>query len=159
MPEVKSLYTKDISPEIFEEMITKHGLPFAEGVTEIKEIVRRGNHKLAYYLIKKAEEMKMYNYSKLHWEALKEEGEPTRVLNVSILKKNFKENITPLHVACINPNIKPLKKMLSINPATDVSDREGYRPIHYAAACVSEAPLKYLLDNHNVNPNASIFFS
>ncbi len=120
----------------------------------LKPVIRRGDHKLAYMIIKEASEHETFGYSKLHCEALLEEGEPTRVLPVSVLKKNMMDGITPLHVACINPNVTPLKKILSVNPAYDFPDAEGYKPVHYAAACEEDGPLKYLISKRVVNINA-----
>ena len=92
--------------------------------------------------------------NKLHWDVLMPTGEPERALPMSILKKTMQEGIMPLHVACINPNTAPLKKLLNVSPAYDAADNEGYKPVHYAAVCVSEEPLKLLISKRIVNMNS-----
>ena len=61
----------------------------------------------------------------------------------------------PLHVACINPNPKPLKKLLSIMPEYNATDRSGNKLVHYAAACKSDATLKYLASKKNIDLNCT----
>ena len=146
------------SIDLLEQVVKKPQSPININnmLQNLKHIIRRGDNKLASYLIKEAMTTSSFGYSKLHYEALVEQGEPSRVLTISVLKKNMMDGITPLHVACINPNVTPLKKLLSVNPAYDVPDAEGYRPAHYAAACVEDGPLKYLVSKRSVNLNAGI---
>ena len=53
--------------------------------------------------------------------------------------------ITPIHCAAINPNVKYLQKLLSVVPEYTIMDQKQRRPIHYAAACEGTAPLDFLL--------------
>lgn len=86
--------------------------------------------------------------NKLHVQALSLEDEDFGEFKaVSVTKKMLKENkqITPVHLACINPNPKYLKKLLAISPADNVEDDTLRRPIHYAAVCQGTGPLELLL--------------
>ena len=53
--------------------------------------------------------------------------------------------ITPLHCAAINPNVKYLTRLLTVEPDVNLMDRAHRRPIHYAAACTGTKPLEFLL--------------
>jgi len=53
--------------------------------------------------------------------------------------------ITPLHFACINPNVEVLAQLLAVNSDVNITDQQMMKPIHYAAACESVEPLKLLL--------------
>jgi ankyrin repeat protein len=67
-------------------------------------------------------------------------------------KANSAENVTPIHFACINPNIEILKKLLEQNPEINVLDNQGWKPLHYAAACVEPHAVELLL-----NMGASVY--
>lgn len=61
-------------------------------------------------------------------------------------KKSYaNDQVTPIHCACINPNVKYLKTLLSITQDFNISDRRGRRPVHYAAVCEGPTPLEYLI--------------
>lgn len=141
--------------DILEHLWKKEKLLREDNVLRgLKEVLRRGHYKLACELLKYAEKRGLFWYSKLFWQVLTEDGVPDKVMRVSVVKKCQFENITPLHVACINPNVKALKTLLSINPKYDVADTEGYKLIHYAAACEGDGPLKFLLNKINIDINA-----
>ena len=53
--------------------------------------------------------------------------------------------ILPIHAACINPNGDYLRTLLNSVPEHSIADREGFKPMHYAAACEGAGPLKILL--------------
>jgi len=56
-------------------------------------------------------------------DVLKNENLETKYATISLTKKaNSAENITPIHFACINPNIEILKKLLEQNPEINVTD-------------------------------------
>ena len=60
--------------------------------------------------------------------------------------------MTPLHYACINPNVEVLDKLLEQNPDINVMDMHLNKPIHFAACCTSAAPLELLISKGaNVN--------
>ena len=56
--------------------------------------------------------------------------------------------ILPIHAACINPNGQYLSELLSSLPEYAVADAEGFKPVHYAAACDGPGPLKVLLERY-----------
>jgi ankyrin repeat protein len=65
---------------------------------------------------------------------------------ISIGKKcTTQANVTPVHLACINPNAAVLKALLDQAPDFNMMDTYLAKPIHYAAACESSGPLKLLL--------------
>eukprot|EP01022_Parablepharisma_sp_SALTPOND_P019717 TRINITY_DN340_c1_g1_i3.p1 TRINITY_DN340_c1_g1~~TRINITY_DN340_c1_g1_i3.p1 ORF type:complete len:1142 (+),score=140.74 TRINITY_DN340_c1_g1_i3:6355-9780(+) len=119
----------------------------------IKEVLRRGNRQLSYDLLNYATKHSVGGYSRLFWQVLEETGAPEKVFRASVSKKCMYEGLTPLHAACINPNVKPLKKLLSINSRYDIADTDGYKLLHYAAACEGDGPLRYLLSKKNTDAN------
>uniref|UniRef100_A0A158QL91 Poly [ADP-ribose] polymerase n=2 Tax=Haemonchus placei TaxID=6290 RepID=A0A158QL91_HAEPC len=73
---------------------------------------------------------------------------PERILGVSVLKKGYNNaNITPLHTAAINPNVKILERLRTIEPNINIPDLNNWYTIHYAAVCEGPEPLKFLLKN------------
>ena len=66
----------------------------------------------------------------------------------SITKKASDENfkVTPIHCACINPNTKFLKELYNQCADKQIKDSQWRMPVHYAAACESPDPLKFLAD-------------
>ncbi|EPB74755.1 hypothetical protein ANCCEY_06180 [Ancylostoma ceylanicum] len=73
---------------------------------------------------------------------------PERILPVSVLKKGYNNaNITPLHTAAINPNVKILERLRTIEPNINIPDTNNWYTIHYAAVCEGPEPLKFLLKN------------
>ncbi|EYC04244.1 hypothetical protein Y032_0089g2304 [Ancylostoma ceylanicum] len=89
------------------------------------------------------------NMNDLHRETLKAGGTlPERILPVSVLKKGYNNaNITPLHTAAINPNVKILERLRTIEPNINIPDTNNWYTIHYAAVCEGPEPLKFLLKN------------
>lgn len=70
---------------------------------------------------------------------------------MSINKRSFKR-VTPLHLACINPDASILQHLIDNGGEIHVGDINGKKPIAYAATCESSAPLKLLL-KHKCNAN------
>ncbi|EYC04258.1 hypothetical protein Y032_0089g2313 [Ancylostoma ceylanicum] len=87
------------------------------------------------------------NMNDLHRETLKVGGTlPERILPVSVLKKGHNNaNITPLHTAAINPNVKILERLRTVEPNINIPDTNNWYTIHYAAACEGPEPLKFLV--------------
>ena len=74
----------------------------------------------------------------------------SHVKKINCGKKSLNNKfITPIHCAAINPNVSILKKLLELSLEYNITDEETRKPIHYAAACESKAPLEYLLANGN----------
>jgi ankyrin repeat protein len=143
-----NLPLKYVEEFLNKELISKHFLK-----NHLKKFVRSGNYEVVRLLFEKNKDT-IPGYSVVHLEVLRETGEPLRVLISSVTKKIHPEEITPLHIACINPNILPLKKLLSVAPTLGIHDVDGFDPIHYAAACVKEEPLKYLITKRIANLTA-----
>lgn len=53
--------------------------------------------------------------------------------------------ITPIHCAAINPNVKFLASLLNVLPEYSIMDQRNRRPIHYAAACEGTGPLDFFM--------------
>lgn len=68
-----------------------------------------------------------------------------RYCHMNILKLMSPVQILPIHCACINPNGDYLKALLNSVPEHSIPDKDGFKPMHYAAACEGPGPLKVLL--------------
>lgn len=126
-----------------------------EFLGEVHIAIENGHRKTAAKIVSEAVRMEGYGYNFLHEEVLKFDKEDLRdnILAASVRKKPFDNRaITPLHCAAINPNVKYLTRLLSIEPDIGLMDRAHRRPIHYAAACEGTAPLEFLLQK-GANPN------
>uniref|UniRef100_A0A158P5X7 ANK_REP_REGION domain-containing protein n=1 Tax=Angiostrongylus cantonensis TaxID=6313 RepID=A0A158P5X7_ANGCA len=88
------------------------------------------------------------NMNDLHRLTLTDASLPQRILPISVLKKGYDNaNITPLHTAAINPNVKILERLRTIQPNMNIPDSNNWYTIHYAAVCEGAEPLKFLLRN------------
>ena len=86
-----------------------------------------------------------HGFNRYHYLAL-EDDVPDRINKFSLMKKpHTNKSITPMHVACINPNLNMLKKFIMINSDFSLADRENRRLIHYAAANQSDSVIKFLI--------------
>jgi ankyrin repeat protein len=115
--------------------------------------VRHGNNDLAEAVMSKyAAKFNMCwgTLNHHHIEALAKGGEKKWAKNpvrlVSVQKKGPK-GMTPLHCACSNPDVGPLKHLFGVCPDVNLGDDEQRKLAHYAAACKGLGPLKFLLDN------------
>jgi ankyrin repeat protein len=64
----------------------------------------------------------------------------------SLTKKcTSQNNVTPIHLACLNPHIAVLKKLMDQNPDVNVMDGYLSKPIHFAACCENTHALELLL--------------
>ncbi|CAL1535690.1 unnamed protein product [Lymnaea stagnalis] len=126
-------------------------------IGEISSAVSRGHRELAAKYVSDAERLGGFGFNFLHKEVLTYDKEDLRdiILAASVRKKPFSnDSITPLHCAAINPNVKYLTRLLSIEPDINIQTRSRARPIHFAAACDGTAPLEFLL-KRNASPNES----
>jgi ankyrin repeat protein len=88
-----------------------------------------------------------YGFNELHLDVLKLDKLTKKYHTASITKKaNSAGMITPLHLACINPNKNVLITLLEQNNDINVMDQQNYKPIHYAAACSDPGPMQVLLE-------------
>ena len=105
---------------------------------------------MASYFIEQDVKQGGSDFSKFFYEALTGRGDPWNgtAREASAVKKAYWHNkhITPLHCACINPDVGPLEALFKANPDVNVSDSESRKLVHYAAACQGIGPLKFLVD-------------
>ncbi|XP_055957133.1 poly [ADP-ribose] polymerase tankyrase [Patella vulgata] len=114
----------------------------------VEDAVIHGQRKLAARLVEEAEKRGGLGFNFLHKEVLSFDKEDLRqnVMAISVRKKPLENSgITPVHCAAINPNIKYLSRLISIEPDINVMDKNTRRPIHFAAACEGTEPLEFLL--------------
>jgi len=85
-------------------------------------------------------------FNNLHRECLTFTNQDLSAFTQASVRKasfgNF--NITPLHIAAINPNLKYLEQIMN-GYEYDVKDEEHRSIVHYAAACSSPKPLQFIL--------------
>lgn len=122
-----------------------------------------GNYRVAGHMVehlgKLATSANSYGnrgFNALHVQALKTRAgeELPAYRKQSVLKKSGL-NLTPLHMAAINPNTEVLKQLLaSLDYETNHADMNGRLPIHFAAASESPENLKLLI-KHGSNPKAA----
>lgn len=60
--------------------------------------------------------------------------------------------ITPLHLACINPNVEVLAQFLGTGASPEEADKLGRRPLHFAAAAAGDGAAVSLLLRHGADP-------
>ncbi|XP_059138557.1 poly [ADP-ribose] polymerase tankyrase-like isoform X2 [Physella acuta] len=124
-------------------------------IDAISIAVSRGNLALAAKYVSEAERLGGFGFNFLHKEVLSYEKEDLRdiILAASVRKKPFSnDSITPLHCAAINPNVKYITRLLSIEPDVNIQTKSNARPVHFAAACEGTGPLEFLIKrNASVN--------
>ncbi|KAK3611456.1 hypothetical protein CHS0354_032737 [Potamilus streckersoni] len=117
-------------------------------ISYIYQAVLTGNRKLAGKLVEEAEKRQNTGFGFLHKEVLMFDNEDLRqvIQSKSVCKKPYdNKSITPLHCAAINPNVKYLSRLLSVEPNINLEDRDHRRPLHFAAVCDGIGPLELLL--------------
>lgn len=86
-----------------------------------------------------------YGFNRYHYLALDGDIEG-RINKFSMIKKpHTNKGISPLHIACINPDISVLRKFYTANPDISVADMDQRKLIHYAAANKTDVALSFLL--------------
>jgi len=116
----------------------------------IEEAIVSGNIKLAASLTQKSFKNGGYGLVQLHVDALNEidpKKLPQNLRKASVVAKMAGKNITPIHLASINPDTRILEHLFTLAPEYSLSDYKMRKPIHYAAACEGSAPLKLLLEH------------
>ncbi len=90
-----------------------------------------------------------YGFNAVHVEVLKADNDDDLKCklraNMCTKKALNNDNVTPIHCACINPNVKYLKTLLSITQEYNIADKRGRKPIHYAAVCEGKLEIIYLI--------------
>ena len=110
--------------------------------------VLKGNIITAKHFLKGINTLSNYGFNALHYQVLGEENIDNINIKVrtSLTKKPQTNNgMTPMHVACINPNVAFLKKLVELGGDWNVLDDLNRKPIHYAACCKESGPLNYLI--------------
>ncbi len=115
----------------------------------------KGNISIVEYLMNIFSSKEIYNYNKLHQLVTVQKQNAEKNLDIKNKMSTNKYNnlhITPVHLACINPNEKILEEVLKNGGEIEYQDNMGRKPISYAATCKSSGPLKLLI-NKNCNVN------
>lgn len=147
---LKTLVRKGISPKMLNLLISLFPLIENPLYLCIGESIRTGNIELSRFLIKKALEKNGFGFNFLHEEVLKPDP-LSQFKKVSITKKPIENYcVAPLHAACINPDTTHLADLIANTDDFNYPDMENRKLVHYAAACISVAPLKYL-ESLNIN--------
>ena len=106
---------------------------------------QRGNINVLKNYMKKAQDNYSCGFNWLHVGAIT--GELEGSINwFSVVKKaQNNNNISPLHFACINPDVQVLWKLYSVNPDYSSSDFTQRKLVHYAAANHFEQVMEFLI--------------
>ncbi|XP_061174017.1 poly [ADP-ribose] polymerase tankyrase-like isoform X2 [Saccostrea echinata] len=109
--------------------------------------VSRGHLELSAKLMDDAFKNGGYGFNFLHRDVLNFTTEDLKPFQSASVRKKPLDNamMTPMHCACINPNVKYLEKLLAVEPDYTIEDKYGRRPVHFAAACQGTGPLELLL--------------
>ncbi|KJH50627.1 ankyrin repeat protein [Dictyocaulus viviparus] len=139
----KGVSYKDIL-KISKEPNTSHCINMKELDSMVVVAARMGLRDLASAF---AEGPARCNMNDLHRLTLMADASlPERILPASVLKKGYNNaNITPLHTAAINPNVKIIERLRTVEPNINIPDSNTWYTIHYAAVCQGAEPLKFLL--------------
>ena len=123
--------------------------------TLLNENIDKGNISIVEYLMSVFTSKEIYNYNKLHQLVTVQKPGAEKKLEIKnkmSINKNNTLHVTPVHLACINPNYKILEELLKNGGETEFQDNMGRKPISYAATCKEPGPLKLLIKNKcNVN--------
>jgi ankyrin repeat protein len=133
-------------------------------IAKVNVALRFGRVAIAAYLMERSLKNGGYGLSEFYIPALT--GTTLKGLEdikkPSCTKKAFGlGNFSPIHCACLNPNVAVLKHLLTVNPEYLNLDEAMRKPVHYAACCDSAEPLKYLvsqqvdtreMDNQRTSP-------
>ena len=113
---------------------------------QVRQLLLCGNRKLAAWKLEPLIKHENYGYNQMHLDVLKLNKLTEKYHTASLTKKAHSDsNVTPMHFACLNPNVEVLAKMLDQAPEFNVQDAFLFKPIHFAAACEDSGPLELLL--------------
>ena len=121
----------------------------------IYENIEKGNISIAEYFMSIFTDKETFRYNTLHQMALSQKPNAEKQLDIKnkmSINKKSSQSLTPVHLACINPNYKILEELIKNGGEIEFLDNKGRKPIHYAALCKRPGTLKVLIDNNcNVN--------
>lgn len=136
-------YEHGTRPDLFDFVLAKWHARFSHSVhyDTVIEAIMFGHRKLAAHVVEAAPNG--YGFNAVHAQVLAADNDEDLACKLRAnmcTKKAFNnENVTPIHCACINPNVKYLKTLLSITQEYNIADKRGRKPIHYAAVCEGES--------------------
>ena len=135
---------QNMDPELFE--IYKLTQPRDVNI-QPTQLGLEGNREMVAHNLKEKIKHENFGFNQLHYDVVKLDKLTDKYATASITKKGISDNnVTPLHFACINPNVEVLEKLLNQSPEVHVADGSLNKPIHFAACCSSPEPLKLLLE-------------
>jgi ankyrin repeat protein len=105
-----------------------------------------GNREMLAFMIEPKLKLENFGFNKLHLDALKLDRLTEKYHTASITKKAANSNVTPLHMACLNPSRSVISTLLEQNNDINVMDVQNNKLMHYAACCASDGPIKVLLE-------------
>lgn len=135
----------DPTPEMIKLLILNNYIDEGDILNNLHLFAWRGNINVIKHYIKKAQETYYCGFNKLHQGAIT--GELDFTINwFSVAKKaSNNDGISPLHFACINPDVSVLRKLYSVNPEYSSQDFIQRKLVHYAAANFSEVCMEFLI--------------
>ena len=129
----------------------------------LNENIDKGNISIVEYLMSVFTAKEIYNYNKLHQLVTSQKPGAEKNLDIKnkmSVNKNNILHVTPVHLACINPNEKILEELLNNGGETEYQDNMGRKAISYAATCKGVGPLKLLIKRKcNVNDREKAGFT
>lgn len=143
---LKKVITRGIEPAHVDLLISLSAEADGHFASSVGIAVRTGHVPLALHLIHIYNKKGGFGFNALHEAVLRKEKLPD-FKKVSATKKVYGNYcIAPLHCACINPNPAHLRSLLDETEDSGYADTDGWKAVHYAAVCISNAPMKLLLD-------------
>lgn len=152
---VKHCMIKGVKKETMDAFLqTTNNSIYWDVISKIHIAVSRGHLELSGKLMDSAFEKGGFGFNFLHRDVLNFTNEDLKSFASASVRKKPNDNalINPMHCACINPNVKYLEKLLSVEPDYTIADKYGRKPIHFAAACQGTGPLELLLQK-GATPN------
>jgi ankyrin repeat protein/predicted DNA-binding WGR domain protein len=113
------------------------------------KIVELGNLELAKYVSKKFVDTNGFGFNQYHYLALVANTveDLAGMSKINCRKKsNQNRQVTPTHLACLNPNGDILRKYLEVGEELFIVDEFLRKPIHYAAMSSTTEALSVLLE-------------
>lgn len=126
----------------------------APAMSHIHHALLNGHIELAAGIMRECTGESTYQgFSQYHVEAIEpftdevDQRWRKNLKEASCVKKGPK-GMTPLHLACLNPDTRALQLLFSVHPDTKKTDEMNRELAHYAAVCrTSTEPLKFLVSH------------
>jgi ankyrin repeat protein/predicted DNA-binding WGR domain protein len=112
-------------------------------------VVESGNIELAKLISLQFVKYQGFGFNEFHSLALTAQSVDTlaKLMKVNCRKKaSGNRQVTPTHLASMNPNPDILKRFLEVGEEMFITDEYQRKPIHYAALSPGTGPLQLLLD-------------